>query len=236
GGSQRRRTRGGKHDEEGGQADQEGGNEGQEGRREGRREAEEEADAGPAGRAAPARAGAQAAEPIRQPLPGPLRHRRPPGPPGPGLVRRGHRRARPRHGGHGPVLRRGLRCRRLARAPHLAGTRRDGRPPRRPRRHRGRRRGRRRASPGDGHRLAAAGLVRQTALPAAVAGGWFLLLAELELCAAVSLVLLVSAYETGDFLIGSGSTNAFEGPLAGGVAVLVVTLVIAALGFPPFSV
>lgn len=79
-------------------------------------------------------------------------------------------------------------------------------------------------------------LMLQTALPAAVAGGCFVLLVELELWAAVSLVLLVSAYETGDFLIGSGSTNAFEGPLAGGVAVLVVTLVVAALGFPPFGV
>ena len=79
-------------------------------------------------------------------------------------------------------------------------------------------------------------LVLQTALPAAVAGGCFVLLVELELWAAISLVLLVSAYETGDFLIGSGSTNSFEGPLAGGVAVLVVTLVVAALGFPPFGV
>lgn len=79
-------------------------------------------------------------------------------------------------------------------------------------------------------------LVLQTALPAAVAGGCFVLLVELELWAAISLVLLVSAYETGDFLIGSGSTNSFEGPLAGGVAVLVVTLVVAALGFPPFDV
>jgi len=84
--------------------------------------------------------------------------------------------------------------------------------------------------------IAHAGLLLQTALPATVAGGCFVLLADLELWAAVSLVLLVSAYETGDFLIGSGSMNAFEGPLAGGVAVVVVTLVIAALGFPPFEV
>lgn len=89
---------------------------------------------------------------------------------------------------------------------------------------------------GLGGAVAHAGLVLQTALPAAVAGGCFVLLAELELWAAISLVLLVSAYETGDFLIGSGSANAFEGPLAGSVAVLVVTLVIAALGFPPFGV
>lgn len=89
---------------------------------------------------------------------------------------------------------------------------------------------------GMGAAVARASLVLQTALPAAVAGGCFVLLVDLELWAALSLVLLVSAYETGDFLIGSGSVNAFEGPLAGGVAVLVVTLVIAALGFPPFGV
>ena len=89
---------------------------------------------------------------------------------------------------------------------------------------------------GMGGAMARASLVLQSALPTAVAGGCFMLLADLEVWAAVSLVLLVSAYETGDFLIGSGSLNAFEGPLAGAVAVLVVTLAIAALGFPPVGV
>jgi hypothetical protein len=84
--------------------------------------------------------------------------------------------------------------------------------------------------------FARASLVLQTALPTAVAGGCFVLLADLEPWAAVSLFLLTSAYETGDFLIGSGSTNSIEGPVAGGVAVLVVTLAIAAVGFPPFDV
>jgi hypothetical protein len=84
--------------------------------------------------------------------------------------------------------------------------------------------------------LARASIVLQSALPPAVAGGCLVLLADMEIWAAVSLVLLVSAYETGDFLIGSGSVSAWEGPLAGSVAVLVVTLAIAALGFPPFGV
>ena len=95
---------------------------------------------------------------------------------------------------------------------------------------------RERSEGGIGDAVARAGLVLQSALPVAVAGGCFILLADLEVWAAVSLVLLVSAYETGDFLIGSGSLNAFEGPLAGAMAVLVVTLAIAALGFPPFGV
>lgn len=84
--------------------------------------------------------------------------------------------------------------------------------------------------------LGRASLVLQAAVPPAVAGGCLVLLADLEIWAAISLLLLTSAYEAGDFLIGSGSANAFEGPLAGGVAVVVVTLVIAALGVPPFDV
>ena len=49
-------------------------------------------------------------------------------------------------------------------------------------------------------------------------------------------MLLASAYETGDYLIGSGSANAAEGPLAGAAAVLVMALAVAALGVPPFDV
>ncbi|HEX4901718.1 MAG TPA: hypothetical protein VFV42_02850 [Acidimicrobiales bacterium] len=84
--------------------------------------------------------------------------------------------------------------------------------------------------------LARASLVLQCALPTAVAGGCLVLLADLEVWAAIALVLCTSAYETGDYLIGSGSTNSVEGPLAGGVAVAVMALAVAALGFPPFSV
>lgn len=47
----------------------------------------------------------------------------------------------------------------------------------------------------------------------------------------VALVLLISAYEIGDFIVGSGAHNAFEGPLAGFIALIVVTLGI--FIFPP---
>jgi hypothetical protein len=53
--------------------------------------------------------------------------------------------------------------------------------------------------------------------------------------AAVALVLCASAYETGDYLVGSGASNAFEGPIAGIAAVLVVQFGVAAIGFPPFE-
>ena len=84
--------------------------------------------------------------------------------------------------------------------------------------------------------FARAGLVLQAAVPPAVAGGCLVLLARSEVWAAIALVLLVSAYETGDFLIGSGSANAVDGPLAGTVAVFVMAMAVAAVGFPPFGV
>ena len=40
---------------------------------------------------------------------------------------------------------------------------------------------------------------------------------------ALLLVLLVSTYEAGDFLIGSGAANLLEGPLAGAIGVLAMT-------------
>lgn len=84
--------------------------------------------------------------------------------------------------------------------------------------------------------LARVGLLLQVTLPTAVAGGCVVLLADRELWAAIALVLLASAYETGDFLIGSGAGNSYEGPVAGAAAVFVTSLVVAAAGVPPFDV
>lgn len=84
--------------------------------------------------------------------------------------------------------------------------------------------------------LSRAGVMLQASLPTAVAGGCLVLLADLEVWAAIALVFLVSAYETGDYLVGSGSANAAEGPIAGAAAVLVMSLAVAALGIPPFGV
>ena len=57
-----------------------------------------------------------------------------------------------------------------------------------------------------------------------------------EFWAGVALVLAVSAYETGDYLVGSGSRNKYEGPIAGMIASLVVLFAIAAIGLPPFEI
>ena len=88
---------------------------------------------------------------------------------------------------------------------------------------------------GRGPIFARVGTVLQTTLPTGVAGGCVVLLADREIWAVITLVLLVSAYETGDYLIGSGAANALEGPLAGGAAVVVTALAVAALGVPPFD-
>jgi hypothetical protein len=59
--------------------------------------------------------------------------------------------------------------------------------------------------------------------------------ARFEFGAVVGLVLIVSAYETGDYLVGSGASTPFEGPIAGITAVVVTTFAIGALDIKPFQ-
>ena len=56
-----------------------------------------------------------------------------------------------------------------------------------------------------------------------------LLLARLDQGSALALLLLASAYETGDYLVGSGARNPYEGPAAGASAIVVVTFIISTL-------
>ncbi len=53
--------------------------------------------------------------------------------------------------------------------------------------------------------------------------------------ALVILVLLVSAFEVGDYLVGTGAENPVEGPIAGIAAVLVLTFAVAVFQLPPFD-
>ena len=79
-------------------------------------------------------------------------------------------------------------------------------------------------SPGPGPRLAAVGsVVAATVVFGGAAAAVVLLRAE-GVAAAVILVLLVSAYEAGDYLVGTGSSTVWEGPAAGIVATVVVAL------------
>jgi hypothetical protein len=58
--------------------------------------------------------------------------------------------------------------------------------------------------------------------------------ARFSLTAVVGLVFIVAAYEIGDYLVGSGARNPFEGPVAGATAIVVTTFAITAIGLKPF--
>ena len=53
--------------------------------------------------------------------------------------------------------------------------------------------------------------------------------------ALVVLLILISAYETGDYLMGSEAESIFEGPLSGIAAVMVVTFAEAVFQIGPFE-
>jgi hypothetical protein len=67
----------------------------------------------------------------------------------------------------------------------------------------------------------------------AAAGAVFL--CRTDAGALLTLVLLVSGYEVGDYLVGTGAENPVEGPVAGIAAVLVLTFAVAVFQFPPFD-
>jgi hypothetical protein len=73
------------------------------------------------------------------------------------------------------------------------------------------------------------------ALPVGLAAASVLLAHRLEPWAAVALVLLVSSYEVGDFIIGSGGRSALEGPVAGVAVIVVMAFLIGITGVPPFD-
>ncbi|CAN5788955.1 hypothetical protein BH24ACT3_BH24ACT3_10340 [soil metagenome] len=81
--------------------------------------------------------------------------------------------------------------------------------------------------PGRAGPMVDAGITVQCALFAGLAGASAVLTMNRSLSAAVTLVLLVSAYEVGDYLVGSGASNPYEGPAAGIAALLVVSFAVA---------
>lgn len=78
-------------------------------------------------------------------------------------------------------------------------------------------------------------LLIRSSLPGAVAAGSLVAIERIDFGGFVALVVLVSAYETGDFLIGSGSANAVEGPVAGIVALSVAAAAIYVVLPAPFD-
>lgn len=77
--------------------------------------------------------------------------------------------------------------------------------------------------------LVDAGATLRCALPSGVVALSMVLLARLDQGSAIGLILLVSAYETGDYIVGSGARNPYEGPAAGGAAAVVITFILSTL-------
>jgi hypothetical protein len=90
------------------------------------------------------------------------------------------------------------------------------------------------ASRRRGNPLDDAGFTIRCGLFAGFAASCMAITARYSLTAVVGLVLIVAAYEVGDYLIGSGARNPFEGPVAGATAIVVTTFAITAIGLKPF--
>jgi hypothetical protein len=78
-------------------------------------------------------------------------------------------------------------------------------------------------------------LIMVMALIPALGGVTLTLTRAQDVTAAVTLLLLVSAYEAADYIIGSGASNFIEGPLAGITTALVLGLPLALVLIPPFD-
>lgn len=92
-----------------------------------------------------------------------------------------------------------------------------------------------RSSRAGGQRIVHAACTVQCSLFAGLAAASVVITERYEIGAVWTLVLLVAAYETGDYIVGSGAANPYEGPIAGIAAILVITFTISALGVPPFE-
>ena len=78
-----------------------------------------------------------------------------------------------------------------------------------------------------GHTVGAAGVC-------GLAAASLVLLADYEIGAVLILLVYVMVYDASDYLVGSGASNGIEGPLAGILAIVAVTMVFAFTNVPPF--
>jgi hypothetical protein len=88
--------------------------------------------------------------------------------------------------------------------------------------------------PGPGGRVAAAGILWLTLAPAVGAASVVLVRNE-SVVSAIVLVLLASAYEAGDYIVGSGASNPVEGPLAGITTATLIAVPLAMIEVEPFN-
>lgn len=95
------------------------------------------------------------------------------------------------------------------------------------------------AATGDGRSpnpaVTDAGWTVQCGAPLGIVAMSIVLLARLDQGSAIALLLLVSAYEVGDFLVGSGARNPYEGPAAGASAIVVITFIVSTLPISTLS-
>jgi hypothetical protein len=80
-----------------------------------------------------------------------------------------------------------------------------------------------------------AGCTLRSGFFAGLAAASVVFVARTDSAALVTLLVLVSAYEVGDYLVGTGAATPIEGPVAGIAAVLVLTFAVAVFEFAPFE-
>jgi hypothetical protein len=83
--------------------------------------------------------------------------------------------------------------------------------------------------------LVDSGAVVRSAVFVGLGAAALVVLHRFDVGAAITLLVMASAYEAGDYLIGSGASNAVEGPLSGVLALVVVTGALAVAQPPPFT-
>lgn len=89
-----------------------------------------------------------------------------------------------------------------------------------------------------GHRRTSSQLLDvlcRSALPAGLAAASLAAIGTVGTGAQISIILLVSAYEAGDFVVGSGASNAIEGPLAGLVSLGAMAFILFLVQPAPFD-
>ena len=82
--------------------------------------------------------------------------------------------------------------------------------------------------------LSDAGFTLQCGVFVGIAAATPVLSVQVGVGAALALIVLVSIYETGDYLVGSGATNSIEGPAAGIAGIAVFTFALWVASIPPF--
>ncbi len=77
--------------------------------------------------------------------------------------------------------------------------------------------------------------VALASLPAGIAASSIVLALQVDLWVATFLVVAVSLYDAGSFLLGAEASGRWEGPVGGVVGVLAVTFTVATIKVPPFE-